>query len=76
MLVFPDITIVLFSGTEELTARMVDEIKQHFLMNGDFREMYPGWVPQKNISEFGQKGSFTCLIAARSAASPRFRSLL
>jgi len=59
MLVFPDITIVLFSGTEELTAQMVGEIKQHFLMNGDFREMYPGWVPQKNISEFGQKGSFT-----------------
>lgn len=37
---------------------MVDEVKQHFLLNGDFREMYPQWVPQKNISEFGQKGSF------------------
>lgn len=59
MLAFPDITIVLFSGTEELTVRMVDEIKQHFLMNGDFREMYPGWVPQKNLSQFGESGSFT-----------------
>jgi predicted phage terminase large subunit-like protein len=59
MLAFPDITIALFSGTEPLTARMVDEIKQHFLMNGDFREMYPQWVPQAHLSEFGQKGSFT-----------------
>jgi hypothetical protein len=45
MLAFPDITMVLFSGTEQLTARMVDEVKQHFLMNGDFREMYPGCGP-------------------------------
>ena len=45
MLAFPDVTIVLFSGTQELTARMVDEIKQHFLMNGDFREMFPGCGP-------------------------------
>lgn len=59
MLAFPDITICLFSGTEQLTARMVDEVKQHFLMNGDFREMYPQWVPQKNLHEFGIKGSFT-----------------
>jgi predicted phage terminase large subunit-like protein len=59
MLAFPNITIVLFSGTEDLTARMVDEIKQHFLQNGDFREMYPGWVPEKAISSFGEKGQFT-----------------
>jgi len=59
MLAFPNITIILFSGTEELTARMVDEIKQHFLLNGDFREIYPGWVPQNNLGQFGESGSFT-----------------
>lgn len=59
MLAYPNITIALFSGTEELTARMVDEIKQHFLQNGDFREIYPAWVPQKNLSSFGESGSFT-----------------
>lgn len=59
MLAFPDVTIVLFSGTQELTTRMVDEVKQHFLQNGNFREMYPQWVPQKAISSFGEKGMFT-----------------
>lgn len=59
MVAFPDITICLFSGTEELTARMVDEIKLHFLQNGEFRELYPEWVPKSAISEFGTKGSFT-----------------
>lgn len=59
MLAFPDVTIVLFSGTEQLTARMVDEVKQHFLNNGDFRATYPQWVPDKALHEFGVKGSFT-----------------
>lgn len=59
MLAFPNITVALFSGTEELTSRMVDEIKQHFLQNGDFREIYPDWVPQKNLNQFGESGSFT-----------------
>jgi len=58
MLAFPDVTIVLFSGTQDLTARMVNEVKQHFLMNGDFRAMYPQWVPQKALSSFGEKGEF------------------
>ncbi|MBO0912682.1 MAG: hypothetical protein J2P13_12895, partial [Acidobacteria bacterium] len=40
MLAIPNVTIALFSGTEELTERMIDEVKQHFLMNGDFREMF------------------------------------
>lgn len=59
ILAFPNITICLFSGKEELTARMVDEVKQHFLLNGDFREMYPNWVPQRAVSNFGEKGHFT-----------------
>lgn len=59
MLVIPNITICLFSGTEPLTARMVDEIKQHFLMNGEFRDLYRQWLPQKAVSSFGEKGQFT-----------------
>lgn len=59
LLAFPDVTVVLFSGTEQLTYRMVDEVKQHFLLNGDFREVFPQWVPDKNVSQFGEKGEFT-----------------
>lgn len=59
MLCFPNVTIALFSGTEELTYRMVDEIKQHFVYNGDFREMYPSWIPEKAMQSFGEKGQFT-----------------
>ena len=59
LVAFPDVTICLFSGTEQLTARMVDEVKLHFLQNGDFREIYRQWVPDKTLHEFGVKGSFT-----------------
>lgn len=70
MLAFPDISIVLFSGTEQLTARMVDEVKQHFLQNGDFRETYPQWVPDERISEFGARGSFTLPIRKQIRREP------
>jgi predicted phage terminase large subunit-like protein len=70
MLAIPNITIALFSGTEELTERMVDEVKQHFLMNGDFREMYPQWCPMKEIARFGEKGHFTVPCRAQIRREP------
>lgn len=59
MLCFPNITIQLLSGTEELTYRMVGELKEHFLSNGDFRSLYPRFVPPDGMVDFGTKGEFT-----------------
>lgn len=59
MLCFPNITIQLLSGTEELTYRMVGELKEHFLTNGDFRALYPHFVPPDGMADFGTKGEFT-----------------
>lgn len=59
MLCFPNITMQLLSGTEELTFRMVGEMKEHFLSNGDFRLLYPDFVPRDGLVEFGNKGEFT-----------------
>lgn len=59
MLCFPNITMQLLSGTEELTYRMIGEMKEHFLSNGDFRMLYPDFVPREGQSEFGKAGEFT-----------------
>lgn len=57
MLLFPDITMQLLSGTEELAERFVWEMKEHFINNGDFRSLYPDYVPYD--PQFGVKGEFT-----------------
>lgn len=58
MLCFPNVTILLASGAEELAKRMVGEMKEHFLSNGDFRSLYPDFVPPEGVSEFGTSGEF------------------
>jgi len=57
MLCFPNITIQLLAGIEELAERFVWEMKEHFLSNGDFRALFPEFIPQGDT--FGTKGEFT-----------------
>jgi predicted phage terminase large subunit-like protein len=58
MLCFPNVTILLASGAEELAKRMVGEMKEHFLSNGDFRSLYPDFVPANGVADFGTSGEF------------------
>jgi len=57
MLCFPDVTMQLLGGTEELTERFVWEMKEHFLSNGDFRNLFPEFLPDGDT--LGIKGEFT-----------------
>lgn len=58
MLNFPNITILKVSGTQQLTQRIVGEMKDHFLTNSRFRQVYPDFVPQEG-KEFGNMSCFT-----------------
>lgn len=41
LLCYPDIRILLVSGTQELAQRMLDEIRRHFLYNEKLRLLFP-----------------------------------
>lgn len=58
MLCFPNITILLLSGSQEVATRMVEELKQVFFSCEDFRALYPEYIPTDNVREFGGKGEF------------------
>jgi len=58
MLMFPNVTILLLSGSQDVATRMVEEVKQIFLTCTDFRELYPEYIPTESVREFGAKGEF------------------
>jgi len=58
MLNFPNVTILMLSGSQDVTTRMVEELKQIFLSCTDFRALYPDYIPVDDISGFGAKGEF------------------
>lgn len=38
---FPDVRILVLSGTRELVARIIDNVRKHFLLNEKFRSVFP-----------------------------------
>lgn len=58
ILCFPNITYLKMSGSERLTMRIVQEMKQHFEQNSVFREVYPDYCPPDGITKWGQAASF------------------
>jgi hypothetical protein len=58
MLNFPNVTILMLSGSQDVATRMVEELKQIFLSCTDFRALYPDYIPNDNVREFGAKGEF------------------
>ena len=54
---FPDIRILFMSGKLELAERMVYEMKQHFMANSKFREIYPEFCPPQG-ADFGTTTEF------------------
>lgn len=57
---YPDVRILLSSGTGEQVRKFLDEILSHFRHNDMFRWVYPEFVPHgKNVKEFGNQERFT-----------------
>jgi len=56
ILCFPDIRILIMTGTRDLAARMLQECKNHFQMNERLRALFPEYAaPQK---DWGTQDSF------------------
>lgn len=56
---YPDIRILLSSGTGDQVKGFLREMKAHFQMNEAFRFLFPEFCPHKNVKEFGNQESFT-----------------
>jgi len=57
---YPNIRILLSSGTGEQVRKILDELISHFRFNEMFRWLYPEFVPHgKNVKEFGNQERFT-----------------
>ena len=66
MLAFPNVTILLLSGSKDVASRMVEEVKEIFLSCEDFRELYPDFIPTEDVKGFGAKGEFWLPKAVRT----------
>src|SRR5690348_9069010 len=56
---YPNIRILLSSGTGEQVRKFISEVKGHFQFNEMFRYFYPEFCPHgKNVKEFGNQDSF------------------
>lgn len=59
ILCFPNIRILLMSGTRDLVSRMAGEVKWHFQYNDKLRVLFPEHCPSGKVSEFGTQEEFT-----------------
>lgn len=65
---FPDVRILLMSGTRDLSVRLVHEIKSHFTGNAKLRRLFPEFCPPEG-KDFGSMDEFT--VPARKLARLR-----
>lgn len=57
---YPNIRVLLSSGTGNQVGGFLKEIKQHFQFNDSFRYLYPEFCPPaKNVKDFGNQDQFT-----------------
>lgn len=57
---YPNVRILLSSGTGEQVRKILDEMISHFRYNDMFRWLYPEFCPHgKNVKDFGNQERFT-----------------
>jgi hypothetical protein len=70
ILCFPNITYLKMSGTQTLTKRVVQEMKWHFEQNQVFREVYPEFCPNDDVTRWGLQSEFTVPNRAENRREP------
>ncbi|GAC1687222.1 MAG: hypothetical protein PVS2B2_26120 [Candidatus Acidiferrum sp.] len=70
ILCFPDITYLKMSGTQNLTKRVVHEMKTHFEQNEVFREVYPEYCPSDDVTRWGLQSEFTVPLRTANRREP------
>lgn len=56
---YPSIAIQIIQSNAEKAEAIIREIKQHFQYNPVFRDLFPDYVPQKKLDDFGNQSQFT-----------------
>lgn len=60
VLCFPNVRILVMTGTLQLAQRMIQECKAHFQYNGKLRHLFPEYCPQdRGKDDFGTTAEFT-----------------
>ncbi len=73
ILAFPDIRILLLTGTQDLAWRMVGEIKRHFMSNDYLRELFPEMCPPRD-KKWGTDDAFICPARTKVLREPTLSS--
>jgi predicted phage terminase large subunit-like protein len=56
---YPEAAIQVVQSNGEKAEAILREVKNHFMHNPTFRELYPDYVPHKRIEDFGSASQFT-----------------
>jgi hypothetical protein len=70
---FPNIRILLLTGTQDLAWRMVADVKRQFQTNELLRELFPECCPPPN-KKWGNDDEFTCPARTQSFREPTLSS--
>lgn len=72
---YPDVAMAIIQGSQPKSRANLKEMKDHFLVNDEFRALFPEHVPPRDkINDFGNADEFTTL--ARSLSIRREPSVL
>lgn len=58
---YPDVSIMVVQSNGAKAEVFISEIKQHFVGNENFRNLFPEHVPWKNVTDYGTRAYFTTL---------------
>ena len=58
LLNYPNVSMYLVQSTNEKAEEFLQEIKNHFIRNPTFRDIYPDYCPQKKLDQWGNRQQF------------------
>lgn len=67
---YPDIAILIFHGSLDKAEEVTDLMKQHFLSNRKWRQLFPELCPPEGTEDFGTKKQFTVCGRSKGFITP------
>lgn len=58
---YPDVSVMIFQGSRDNAELILGELKQHFVSNPKFRQLFPEHCPPEDTKEFGKIDRFTTM---------------
>jgi predicted phage terminase large subunit-like protein len=63
---YPDIAMMVIQSNGDKAEMILGEVKKHFQANPIFRSLFPDYVPQKGIMDWGNRQQFTTEARAKT----------